>query len=157
MVARFTDEDIDALLQEAKRVPPDYRAVLGRRRPKRGHAEAELIVGRADGGEFSIRVRQSTSDPLDFSVILAVRPVDSYRLFRVRRYNGRHEHTNRIERDRFDACHVHMATQRYQERGFDEDAYAEPSDRFYDVESAIRCLIEDCNVQVPEDMQRTLF
>jgi len=157
MVARFSDEDIGALLQETKLAPADYRAALGSRKPKRGHEEAKLIVSRADGGEFSIRVRQSTRDPLDFSVILAVRPADSYSPFRLRRYNGRHEHTNRIERDRFDACHIHMATQRYQERGFVEEAYAEPSDRFYDVESAIRCLIEDCNVQVPEDTQRTLF
>jgi hypothetical protein len=52
----------------------------------------------------------------------------------LRRHNGRsHEHTNQIEASTFYDFHIHMATERYQELGMREDAYAEATDRFGDM------------------------
>jgi hypothetical protein len=41
------------------------------------------------------------------------------------------------ERTGLRGCHVHMATERYQEAGFHEEAYAVPTDKFRHVEGAV--------------------
>lgn len=85
-------------------------------------------------------------------------PKDSNQLFRLRRYNGKsHEHTNRIEGNSFYDFHVHMATERYQELGAREDAFAVPSADYWDIQSAMRCLFRDCAISVPATEQPTLF
>ena len=110
------------------------------------------------GNEFRLVLRQSSLNPLDFSLILAVCPKDTNQVFRLRRYNGKsHEHTNHIEANTFYDFHIHTATERYQELGTREDAYAEPTNRFSDFHSALRCVLADCRFEVPEDPQRTLF
>jgi hypothetical protein len=50
-----------------------------------------------------------------------------------------------------------VATQRYQELGMREDAYAEPTDRFPDFSSALQCMLNDCGFDIPEDPQGRLF
>ena len=79
------------------------------------------------GVYFYIILRQNLLYPRDFSVVLGYKLPDTGRLFRLRRYDSKAEHRNRIERQRFTDFHVHQATARYQARGFDEDGYAEPS------------------------------
>lgn len=78
-------------------------------------------------------------------------------LFRLRRYNGKHEHTNKIEKENFYDFHIHKATERYQNLGFDEDGYAEKSAGYNTIHNAIDCLIKDCNIILPEDSQMKLF
>ena len=91
---------------------------------------------------------------LDFSAILAVHIPQSNRLFRLRRYNGKsHEHTNSIEGDTFYGYHIHTATERYQEIGAREDAYAEVTDRYNDLDGALDCLLHDAGFDVPPDEQ----
>lgn len=110
------------------------------------------------GNEFRLIFRQNKINPLDFSVILAVRVPGSSQIFRLRRYNGKsHEHTNHIEDVTFYDFHIHIATERYQERGTREDAYAEPTDRYGDFHGALRCLIDDANLEVPPESQGNLF
>ena len=95
---------------------------------------------------------------MDFSIILAVCPVDSNQVFRLRRHNGKsHEHTNQIERSEFYDFHIHMATERYQYLGMREDAYAEPTDRYGDFEAALQCLLTDCGFEFPATPQQSLF
>lgn len=85
---------------------------------------------------------------MDFSVIIALVPFKTNQLFRLRRYNGKsHEHRNKIEKaSPFYDYHIHTATERYQNLGTDEDAYAEPCDRYHNTETALQCLINDCNL-----------
>lgn len=154
---RLTDVEIDRLLREAKPLPLDYVSELALR-PKRGHREQELSVIGREGHNFRIILRQSLLNPVELSVILAVIPQSSTSAFRLRRYNGRsHEHTNRIERDRFYDFHVHIATERYQEAGLDPDGYAEPSSRFGDLHAAVDCLIQDCGFELQQGAQLGLF
>ena len=96
---------------------------------------------------------------LDFSIILAVIPQGSNQPFNVRRYNGKsHEHTNHIEQNTFYDFHIHMATERYQDRNEEKvEAYAEPDERYSDFHGALRCILEDCNFQIPEGDQLTLL
>jgi len=156
MAARYSDQDIDALLQERKLLPDDYqkRIIL---RNKRGHKERELDLHGINGNRFRLILRESDLNVLDFSIILAFCPKVSSQYFRLRRYNGKsHEHTNRIEGNTFYNFHIHIATERYQELGTREDAYAEPTDCFSDLNSAVHCMIRDCGFEMPKT-EPTLF
>ena len=157
MAGTYSDQEIAALIQERKPLPADWRARV-RLRPKRGHEERDLELTGDRGSEFRMILRQNRINRLDFSLILAVRVPQSNQLFRLRRYNGKsHEHTNHIEDQTFYDFHIHMATERYQEIGTREDAYAEPTDRYGDFHGALRCLIDDANLEVPPEAQGQLF
>lgn len=154
----FTDQEIEAPIQEKKPLPKDFQNRLALR-GKRGHREAELVVQGDQGHAFHIVLRQSIHNPFDFSAILAVEVPGTNRVFRLRRYNGRtHPHTNRLERQtivyRF---HVHQATARYQELGVDEEAFAEATDRFSTLDEALQCIFRDCGFILPKGAQMGLF
>ena len=145
------------MIQERKPLPDNYRNRI-QLRDKRGHKERELDVTGEKGTQFRLILRQSDFNTLDFSIILAVDPPDSSQLFRLRRYNGKsHEHTNQIEGDTFYDFHIHYATERYQESGAREDAFAELTDRYADFHTALRCMFEDCGFETPKDTQPSLF
>ena len=153
----LTDDEIFGLLREPKPLPTDYQRRLVTR-PKRGHSEVELDVQGASGSAFTIIVRQSVANPLDFSVILGYCPPNSNQMTRLRRYNGKsHEHTNPIENETFYDFHVHQASERYQSSGYREDTFAEPTNRYADVHEAIDCLIADCAMQLPPEAKMPLF
>jgi hypothetical protein len=158
MAIRLTDEDIARFIRERKPLPVDYQARI-QVRPKRGHKEREMDLRGADGSEYRLILRQSVFNVLDFSVILAYCPPKSNQLFRLRRYNGKsHEHTNTIEGQTFYEFHIHQATERYQDIGENkEDAFAESTDRFADMQGAIRCMMEDCGFEIPRQQQIPLF
>lgn len=127
-------------------------------RPRRGHRERELTIRGSADGEFRLILRESQLNPLDFSVILAYMLPKTNVLFRLRRYNGKsHEHTNKLEGLRFYDFHVHIATERYQETGLREDAFAEVSPRYQDFSGALRCMIEDCGFNLPGGDQNEMF
>ena len=153
----FSDKQIALLVGERKPLSKDWRAQL-RLRPKRGHEERDLDCTGDSGGEFRVILRQNTFDRLDFSAVLAVHISQSNRLFRLRRYNGKsHEHTNSIEGDNFYDFHIHTATERYQEIGAREDAYAEVTDRYEDLDGALNCLFSDAGFDVPPEPQLRLL
>jgi hypothetical protein len=157
MSARCSDIEIARLIAEQKSLPSDYHLRI-QVRPKRGHKERELNVVGINGSEFRLILRQSILNPLDFSAILAYRPPDSSQLFRLRRYNGKsHEHTNTLEKVTFYDFHIHMATERYQDAGAREDAYAEPTDCFSDYSKAVECLLSGCNFKLPSALKLKFF
>ena len=107
------------------------------------------LTGEAGTG-FRLIFRQNRINGLDFSVILAVLVQQSTQVFRLRRYNGRsHEHTSQIENERFYDFHIHLATERYQDLGAREDAYARPTDRYGTLRGALDCLFADANLSAP--------
>ena len=157
MAVTYSDQEIELLVQERKPAPADWHNRI-RLSPKRGHSEGQLDLTGDGGSEFRLIFRQNKMNQLDFSIILAVRVPESSQVFRLRRYNGKgHEHTNHIEDVTFYDFHIHFATQRYQERGPREDTYAEPTDRYGDFQGALRCLINDANLEVPSELQGNLF
>lgn len=159
-VVLLADAEIAALLAESKPLASDYGSSLS---PKRiveteniAHLRADLDVTGANGSPFRISVRQNAANALDFSVILMIQPDNARRWFRLRRYNGdSHEHTNYLEREAFRGFHVHKATERYQRIGRREDAWAEPTDRYSDLKSAMDCMIADCGFIKPADEARS--
>ena len=153
MAARFSDIEISAMIAERKALPPDFWRRVQLRR-KRGHSEREITSTGISGYEYRLILRQSNLNPLDFSVIVAHFPQASNLLFRLRRYNGRHEHSNKIEGSRFYAFHVHLATERYQDLGMKEDSFAEPCERYADFSGALRCALSDCCFDVSSGGQQ---
>ena len=146
MAVTFTDDEIAALIETPKESVGGPGAILAPRE-KRGHLETQAMFTDSAGNQFKVILRRSVDTPLDFSAILAVQVPESNRWFRLRRYNGKsHRHKNHIEGDAFYAFHYHTATERYQRSGRREDAYAEPTDRYGDYESAVRCMEEDACV-----------
>lgn len=141
----LSDEQISELTHEPK-ITPSGLFPLGKMTERFKHKRKEIKVNSASdsGNEFVIMVRQSTVDSLNFSAILAYKMPGFNTLFRLRRYNGKHVHTNSIEREQVSDFHVHIATERYQKQGLREDGFAIPTSRHHDLHSAIECLVEDC-------------
>lgn len=157
MPVKYSDIQIAQMIRERKQLPENYHARV-QLRDKRGHKERELDLTGVNGTQYRLILRQSDFNALDFSVILGVIPADSNQLFRLRRYNGKHgEHTNLIEGDCFYDFHIHQATERYQESGPREDAFAEATDRYADFYTALRCMLEDCGFETPQNDQSSLF
>ena len=151
------DTEIAALLAEPKPLPDDYRTRL-QTKPKRGHHERELDITGTKGSKFRLILRQALLNALDFSVILAYLPPQSTTPFRLCPLNGKsHEHTNKVEGNTFYDFHIHRATERYQQSGLREDAFAEPTNRYQDFATALRCLVQDCTFQLPLNDQSELF
>ena len=109
------------------------------------------------GNRFQVLLRINVHNSRNFSAILKVCARDSNQTMNLRRYNGDHEHTNRIERETFRGFHVHTATDRYQEAGWDAEAYAVLTDRYSNPFEALHCLMEDCNIIEPPGAQPSLF
>ncbi len=153
----LTDAEISALVKEQKLLPADYSEKI-LLKAKRGHKERELELKGHNGSEFRLILRQSQFNVLDFSAILCFCPPKTSQIFRLRRYNGKsHEHTNQIERQTFYDFHIHHATERYQDSGLREDAYAEVTGRYADFYGAFDCMIADCAFQIPPDLHPKLF
>lgn len=154
----YTDSEIATLLQERKVLPFGLDDRAFRMKPKAGHTEGEATLLGDAGHTYRLILRQNAVFALDFSVILAVRVAESGRWFRLRRCNGRsHEHTNRLEGDRFGGFHIHEATERYQALGVREDAYAEPTNRYSDFDGAVTCMMRDAYIELPPGAQTRLF
>lgn len=145
----FTDAQIAALINERKFLSKSLDEMV-RLKQKPGHREFELDIVGGQGSEFRLILRQSVVNPLDFSIILAHRILKSNQLFRLRRYNSKsHEHTNHLERNTFYGFHMHLATERYQNTPWREDAYAELTDRYGNFDEALGCMLSDCGFESP--------
>ena len=99
---------------------------------------------------------------MNFSVILGVKikvkVPSAKKFFRLKRYNGDyHLHTNTIEEQEVEGFHIHTATERYQVNGPREEAYAKPTQRYNDVNGALKCLFADANFEDPYALENTLF
>jgi len=154
MSVNLTDSEIKALLEERKVLPVDFQRRLNRRVSRLGHERADMDFHGASGNRYCIKVRQGGLNLFDFSAILGYYLPKTTSVFRLRRYNGKHRHMNRIEGDDFRDFHIHMATERYQALGAREDTYAEPTGRFSTLPQALNCLLLDGNCGPPMDPSR---
>jgi hypothetical protein len=146
----LADSEISDLLKERKLLPADYKKRIIPK-PKRGHDECEFSVTGESGRSFCVLIRKSIQSPLDFSVILAYDPLGTSARVLLRRYNGKsHEHSNVLEREpAFYDFHIHTATERYMRAGLRAEHYAQPTDRYADVQAAFFCLTQDCGFEAP--------
>lgn len=153
----YTDQEISQLLHERKVLPSEWPTQV-RFRDKRGHKKFDLDVSGESGNEFRVILRRNSRNLFNFSVILAVHIPLSTQLFRLRRYNGKsHRHTNPIEGVTFYDYHIHMATERYQGIGSDEDTYAEVTTKYGNYSEAFELMLREGNFVGPPTDQMGLF
>ncbi len=153
----FTDEEIQNLVTEEKHFVGSIDDMLNFKESN-GHKRSSVEIKRPDGSLFIIKLRQNLNNVNDFSAILAFQERGCNKSFKIRRYNGKsHEHSNKIEGDKFYTFHIHKATQRYQDAGRKEESFAEATDRYSDLRGALKCLLKDCNVKTKLNPQTSLF
>lgn len=155
MAVIYTDDEIEALIEERKMVT-ECQIIRMMSISFHGYGGVEQIQEDAQGNygsKFRVILRQNQSNSLDFSVVLAVQPVQGGRLFRLRRYDGKHEHTNRLEskgrnKDKFYDFHIHTATERYQENNLPHDGYAEVTKQYHNIHGAVIHMLGDAKFGV---------
>ncbi len=148
----ISDAAINLLICETKIIPGGLCPLsLAKGQVERNqHRRKEYEIPCASGNCFVVALRQSMLNILDFSVILGYKMPGFNTVFRLRRYNGKsHYHSNTIEGQYFHGFHIHTATERYQRIGSKEDHFAEVTERYYNMESAIDCLLADCGFRSP--------
>lgn len=156
MAIGLSDSEISDLISEPKPVRKIEFPL--KMRKKGAHKEYELEVQGVNGSLFVLKVRQSIYNLYDFSAILVYHIPTTSSAIRLRRYNGSsHQHTNRLEKVTIDGFHIHQATERYQLANLPADSYAESTDRYYDLKTALDCLFADCAFVLPEDPQMSLI
>lgn len=146
----ITDAKINEYITEKKILPENFDPV-----PKEtGNAlHYEKEIPGEKGNVYKIIIEQLKKCPFDFSVIFGV--VQGKTIFRIKRYNGpSHLHTNGIERNKIKGCHIHVATQRYQERKFKEEGYAIPTKKFTDWKTALKLMLEENNFLYHTDKEQ---
>jgi hypothetical protein len=151
----LTDAAIQELIAESKPIPAGLHPLTKKAvEHNRSHRREFEITG-ANGGAFVLSTRENLLNPMDFSVILSYKMPGFNTIFRLRRYNGKsHIHTNTIENETVRGFHIHAATERYQRRGSKEDSFATTTTRYFDLESAVKCMLTDCGFPaLPEDPQ----
>jgi hypothetical protein len=159
----LTDHEIGQLLTEVKPLPSNWETKLTpRAKANSVFLQRELEVTGNGGHRFRIILRQSTLNPLDFSVILTFIDADrtEYRLIRC---NGKHpsDHTNKYEK-RFggtpvkfrNVFHIHRATERYQTYGYEIDGFGEPVTLYNSFEGAKNHFIGLFGFEIQQDDPR---
>ena len=145
----LSDSDIDMLIKEPKTPPPGLRP-LTRLIERSQHLRKDFEITGASGSSFLLAIRQSKLNLFDFSAILGYRVPGFNTVFRLCRYNGKHRHTNTIEKQAIHDFHIHYATERYQRLGgMKEDSFAMATDRYQTLDTAVQCLLDDCGFSSP--------
>jgi len=142
----LSEATISELVSESKPFPSGILP-LHWASERNGHRIRNFDLKTESGNSFVIKIRQASDYPMNFSVILGYLLPGSYKVFRLRRYNGRHVHTNPLEKETFYDFHVHLATERYQSHpGFKEDHFAVTTDKYHDLHGAIEQFVNDCGL-----------
>jgi len=165
MTRILKDNEIQDLIKEEKILPLKWQSKLKPKLKSRFQfEESSLSIKGKNGNIFRIIIRSNKINAFDFSIILVYRDNDG-KEYRIVRYQGKHssEHTNKWEKGKKlpnskfkPAFHIHKATQRYQEDGFDIDGYAEITSLYNDFTSALDCFLKDNNFIEPKTPQLKL-
>ena len=142
-IEETTDDQISELICVRKTVVVGSASFAN----KVSHTQVNVEANSDDGRRFSIYTRQLTKIADDFSCGLLWHLPSGDKLTLLR-YNGAsHLHVNKIEStDTAYSCHIHRATERYLRVHRKPEGFAEATDRYTDLEGAVRCLANDCNL-----------
>ena len=92
-------------------------------------------------------IRQNVDRPDNFSIILVYKH-PSIGEVSIIRYNGNHgSHKNRLEDEIITGPHIHIITERYQERTTHPDGYAVASKQYSNLEEALKCFMKRVNIR----------
>lgn len=150
---QYSDEELDELRSTPKRViNPRARWTM-----KRGHRQRNFRAcdQKDESVRFSIYLRQNVLDERNYScgILYCPRPGTDLTLAR---YNG----SNHIHREIEYRSHIHRTTARAIAAGKTPESEAAETDRYDNLEGALRCLVEDFQIEglnLPIDNQASLF
>lgn len=140
----LSDEQIAALLATKKRVTnPGTRWKL-----QRGSNQKNYMLEDADGQKFTLFLRQNVRLLESFSCGILYQAPNGTSIT-LTRYNGSdHEHGNPLDGQKLEPqCHIHVASARYMEAGRKSEHHATPTDRYADLNGALRAIVSDCNIE----------
>ena len=144
MTLILVDEEIQLLISEKKEISRDFFSSF-KLQSKPNHKAGKKEVHGENGSIFFVFIRQSAFNSLDFSLGLTYKFPHTNKTFILKRYNGKsHQHTNKIEQETFYDFHIHTATSRYQERGGNEEGYAEVTSAYSDLNGAMEYMKKEC-------------
>ncbi|ADI73570.1 conserved hypothetical protein [Methanohalobium evestigatum Z-7303] len=144
----LSDDEIKQLIEDEKPLKSETINSINSNLKFKNQAkrwEYELIS--ESGNKFEIKIRINDNHPYNFTVILQYKDEKGH-IYRLRRYNGKHTHQNKIENNRFRDFHIHKATQKYQENGHEIDGYAEVTNSYDNWEDAFQTMIKECNFKL---------
>ena len=148
----LTDKEIRDLIDEPKKMNCSTGSLLRDMKTKKGRASSVLqnafrFPRQNAEGDWQIYLRRNRENALDFSCGMEFVPKGRNQGFTLRRYNGKHYHSNRLEEQApFYDFHIHQATEKYQRSSYKDEHYAMPTDRYADLVGALRCLLTDFQV-----------
>nr|WP_319539749.1 hypothetical protein [uncultured Methanospirillum sp.] len=146
----LSDFEIQEYIGEKKRLKQKLRRLVFHKK-NIGNEEARFEIVGETGRKYELLITRNSIFIESFSIVLLYVNELHTKRFRLRRYNGKHAsiHKNFIEKTKFVDCfHIHYATERYQRAGYDEDKFAEETDRFTSIPEALDCLFADCNIML---------
>lgn len=161
-MAKFSDSQIKRFIRERKILAQGWLRKIQPRDVRSGK-ESSISVDGDFGSKFQLILKQNKFNKTGFCIVLGVYPPGSNKLFHLLRYDGNdHEHSNKgLPGDACKSihynCHIHQATERYQDAGLKEDGYAEPTTKYGTLNEALDAMIEDCNFVLPEGEITPLF
>lgn len=144
----ISDLDIQKLIEDIKPIP--YQVINGIKpkvREDKKHLVWSYELQSGSWNTFVVKIRQNTIYKFDFSVILSYKD-DGNNLHIIKRYNGIHTHTNKIEKNKIRDFHIHTTTERYQEKGYEPEGYAEATEAYSDWRGALDTMIKECNFDI---------
>lgn len=149
----FTDQEVDTLINERKLVSENEN--ISNLKSLYGVLKGSIVTLIGESHKFELRSRVISKYRDDFSVILSVIMEDLNDTFRLLRYNGFHQHKNKYEGIQLKpGFHIHKATEHYQQAKYRKhDGYAELTDRYDNMHSALRCMVKDCNIIIEEEVK----
>lgn len=141
----LTDEQIARLIATPKRViNPKARQV-----PDAKHLKCDYkVVSTSGSDEFTIFLRQHCEMVDDFTAGLKWHATTGEVVILMRCNGASHPHRNHLEGARFSAgnFHIHKATERYIEKGYDPEHFAEVTNGYTTLEGALHRLCIECNI-----------
>jgi len=145
MEISLSDERIAELIAMPKRVTnPKARQV-----PDAKHFKCDYKVISVSGSEeFTIFVRQHSEMLDDFTAGLKWHANTGEAVILMRCNGASHPHKNHIEGTKFSPghYHIHKATERYIEEGYDPEHFAEVTNGYTAIEGALHQLCIECNI-----------
>jgi hypothetical protein len=140
----ITEQQIEEYINEEKILPAEFKPIF---KDRNNQNFFEKNITCETGNEYKIIIRQSQINPLDFSIIFGI--IINGKIFRIKRYNGdSHGHTNKLEDEQLEGFHIHVATERYQKRGFQPEGFAKSTSTYSDWQTALKVMLRENNFKI---------
>jgi hypothetical protein len=142
----LSDAEIKDLIDEEKQLPQNFKQQINLKQRTGTQFKVcdDVFVQSNKGRKFLIKIRTNIINKSDFSIILM--HVDDLGMrYILRRYNGSHQHKNKIENTIINGFHIHQATERYQIFSDRIEGYAEPTGEYTSWGDALLLMLTECN------------